>query len=593
MNFKDLQIKTILSYYWQPAKEYKLSIFFVFLFYGISTALSSIISPIVYKNIIDLMTQSTDKEAILSKLFALFFILIFNIALIQLFFRIGDYLIASSQSKILQKIAFFAYKKLQKHSYSFFTNNFSGSLITKVKRFTVSFEKLYDDFLFSIFFGFIKITVYIISMLYFFPVIITIFYILWLISYMFLIKFLAKKQIPLDLDEANADSNVTSRLADNISNILNIKIFSNHKLELKQYNSLLKDQEIKRYKSWRFKNIQFLIQGLLFSILEICITYISLIEWSKGNITPGTIVLIQTYIIGSFGIIWSFSRSIIHIQKSLAEAQEMIDIFEIEPEIKDPKKPEQVCISKGSILFKEIGFVYKNNKKATFNKFNLQIKSKEKIGLVGHSGAGKSTIISLLLRFQDVTDGAIFIDNQDIRNINQDDLREKITYVPQEPILFHRSIYENISYGNINATKEQIIEVAKKAHAHSFISNLPNGYDTLVGERGVKLSGGERQRIAIARAMLKNSPILILDEATSALDSISEKHIQLAFAELMKDKTTIVIAHRLSTIQNMDRIIVLDNGKIIEEGTHNELISKNSGVYNNFWKSQSGEFLNE
>src|SRR3989344_4515244 len=225
-----------------------------------------------------------------------------------------------------------------------------------------------------------------------------------------------------------------------------------------------------------------------------------------------------------------------------------------------------------------------------FNKFNLDIKSGERVGIVGHSGAGKSTITSLILRFMDVSDGRIIIDGQDIRNVTQDDLRSVISYVPQESILFHRTIRENIAYGKQNSTEEKIISAARKAHASEFISQLSKGYDTFVGERGVKLSGGERQRIAIARAMLKNAPILVLDEATSSLDSVSESYIQDAFNELMKGKTTIVIAHRLSTIQKMDRIIVLDKGQIVEEGTHKELLEKN-GMYANLWNHQTGGFL--
>jgi ATP-binding cassette subfamily B protein len=225
-----------------------------------------------------------------------------------------------------------------------------------------------------------------------------------------------------------------------------------------------------------------------------------------------------------------------------------------------------------------------------FNKFSLSVKSGEKIGLVGHSGSGKTTITKLLLRFMDVQSGEILIDGQDISKIKQDDLRRNISYVPQDPILFHRSLRENIAYGKSDASQEEIVAASKAANAHDFITSLPEGYDTLVGERGIKLSGGERQRVAIARAMLKDAPILILDEATSALDSISERHIQEAFERLMKGRTTLAIAHRLSTIQKMDRIVVFSNGKISEQGTHSEL-TKNSGVYAELWQEQSSGFI--
>jgi ATP-binding cassette subfamily B protein len=240
-------------------------------------------------------------------------------------------------------------------------------------------------------------------------------------------------------------------------------------------------------------------------------------------------------------------------------------------------------------VFRDVSFSYKNGQKV-FSKFNIDIAPGERIGLVGHSGAGKSTFTNLILRFADVSEGSITIDGQDVKSVAQDDLRSVVSYVPQESILFHRTISENISYGKLDATKDEIIEVSKKAYAHEFIEKLPHGYDTYVGERGVKLSGGERQRITIARAMIKNSPILILDEATSSLDSTSEQYIQEAFSELMKGKTTIVIAHRLSTIQKMDRIVVLEDGEIVEMGTHKELIEK-GGNYATLWDHQVGGFI--
>jgi ATP-binding cassette subfamily B protein len=227
-----------------------------------------------------------------------------------------------------------------------------------------------------------------------------------------------------------------------------------------------------------------------------------------------------------------------------------------------------------------------------FSKLNLHIKAGEKIGLVGHSGSGKTTLTKLLLRFNDIDSGEILIDGQNVAAITQEDLRRHVAYIPQEPLLFHRSIRENIAYGKPEASDEEIEEAAKKAYATEFIDKLPAGYNTLVGERGVKLSGGQRQRIVIARAILKDAPILVLDEATSALDSESEKYIQAALMELMKKRTAIVIAHRLSTIQKMDRIIVLDHGTIVEEGSHKDLIKQN-GTYAKLWAHQSGGFIEE
>jgi ABC-type multidrug transport system fused ATPase/permease subunit len=269
--------------------------------------------------------------------------------------------------------------------------------------------------------------------------------------------------------------------------------------------------------------------------------------------------------------------------------KEMVDIFKQVPDVLDIPNPEKSKIKEGSIEIKNMSFTYPNGT-SVFSNFLLKVHSGEKVGLVGYSGSGKSTITKLLMRFVDISSGEILIDGQNIVKIRQDDLRNNISYISQEPILFHRSIKDNIAYSWPEASEEQIFASAKSAHADEFISNLKYGYDTLVGERGVKLSGGERQRVAIARAMLKPTPILILDEATSSLDSISESYIQEAFGELMKGKTTIVIAHRLSTIQKMDRIIVLDNGKIVEEGTHKELLERN-GMYADLWNHQTGGFM--
>ena len=245
----------------------------------------------------------------------------------------------------------------------------------------------------------------------------------------------------------------------------------------------------------------------------------------------------------------------------------------------------------GNIDFKNVAFIYDSGQKV-FNNFNLIVKSGDKIGLVGHSGAGKSTITKLLLRFVDVSSGGIEIDGQDIRDATFVSLRSNIAYVPQDPSMFHRSIADNIRYGRLDATDAEVHDAAKKAHALEFIEKLPQGFETLVGERGIKLSGGQRQRIAIARAILKDAPILVLDEATSALDSESERLIQDALTKLMKGRTSIVIAHRLSTIAKLDRIIVLDNGSIAEDGTHTELL-KQKGIYAKLWSHQSGGFIED
>jgi len=269
-----------------------------------------------------------------------------------------------------------------------------------------------------------------------------------------------------------------------------------------------------------------------------------------------------------------------------------VEYRHVPPTILDATNATDLEITKGDVAIDTVSFAHQDNKKKLFDNFSLNVPAGQRVGLVGHSGAGKSTLVSLLMRFADVNHGSISIDGQNIRDVTQESLHQSVAYVPQEPLLFHRSLRENIAYGKPSATDDEIINAARQANAFEFISQLPEGLDTLVGERGVKLSGGQRQRIAIARAILKDAPILILDEATSALDSESEKLIQDSLATLMKGRTSIVIAHRLSTIAKLDRIVVLDQGAVAEDGNHNELLQK-KGIYATLWNHQSGGFIEE
>ena len=265
--------------------------------------------------------------------------------------------------------------------------------------------------------------------------------------------------------------------------------------------------------------------------------------------------------------------------------------FIIDPyEIIDLPAAPSILITKGEIKFNNVSFCFRNNK-PLFVELNLSISHAEKVGLVGYSGGGKSTLIKLILRLMDLQAGNILIDDQDIITVTKNSLREQITVIPQDPELFHRSIMDNIRFAKINASDKEVIHAAKKAECHDFIINLPNGYQSLVGERGVKLSGGQKQRIAMARAFLKNSPILLMDEATSALDSATEEYIQQNLLKIMENKTTIVVAHRLSTLKNMDRIIFFENGNIIEDGSLDGLLANHNGHFYKLWQMQAAGFI--
>jgi ATP-binding cassette subfamily B protein len=548
-----------------------------------------ILPPIVLKQIIDILSgTNADHFFLAPQLFYYIYILTGLIIVGYFIARINSWVIVYFQSRVMRELHNYAFEKLTKHSYKFFTNQFTGGLVSKAKRLVRGFENMHDIFLWD----FYMTLVMLVGMFYIMyknvPQIANGF-MLWSVFYIVVSAFFIKYKIKYDLREAEADSKVGGGLADTISNIFTVKIFSGRSREITRYQELTKDEQIQRSKAWQLGNISDGVQGALMVGLNTIILVKLANGWVEGTVTTGVFVLIQTYMMSLFDKLWNLSKAMTKFVKSLTEVKEITDIFEKEIDIQDPKNPEALKIKSGNIAFNNMSFEYIEDHEV-FTNFNLDIKSGEKIGLVGHSGSGKSTITKLLLRFADVQEGMITIDGQNIRNITQDDLRNCISYVPQESILFHRTIKENIAYSEPGATDEEIIAAAKKAHAHEFISGLQHGYDTLVGERGVKLSGGERQRVAIARAMLKQAPILILDEATSSLDSVSESYIQEAFGELMKDKTTIVIAHRLSTVQKMDRIIVLDKGKIVEEGTHKELLKKD-GVYADLWNHQTGGFI--
>jgi len=285
------------------------------------------------------------------------------------------------------------------------------------------------------------------------------------------------------------------------------------------------------------------------------------------------------------------SQIIANLLEQIGICKQGLEIITVPHSIVDKPNAKDIKIKSGKIAFKNVFFGYSKDKRI-FKNLNLTIKPKQKIGLVGFSGAGKSTFINLITRYFDINSGKILIDGQNIRKVKQESLQNQISIIPQNPNLFHRSILENIKYGKLDATQEEVVEASKKANCYNFIMNLPNQFKTLVGERGVKLSGGQRQRIAIARVILKKSPILILDEATSSLDSVTEKSIQNSMEKLMKNKTVIAIAHRLSTLQNMDRILVFEEGKIIEDGSHKSLLRK-KGAYYKLWNMQINGFIPE
>ncbi|HRY36316.1 MAG TPA: ABC transporter ATP-binding protein [Candidatus Magasanikbacteria bacterium] len=542
-----------------------------------------IIVPIYYKKIVDFLSVGIFDTAIKVLL------IVFVLKLVSFIFQRAYFFVVSYFETYGDKdIQQFCVIRMLEHSFSFFNDQFIGSLVRKINKFAGAFFTLNDIIFFELSNLFIG-TGGICVVLYGRNPILAYSVLVWLLFFILLNLLVLKGKMKIDIESNKEGNKTTGYAADVFANYSNVKLFGKTEEEIKNLENKNETIRLLNLKSWRYSILFFAIQGFLFILLEVGINYLAIGFFQKDILTIGDFVMIQAYVVMIMMNVWGLGRSIQRLYESMADATEMTAIITKETEVKDIENAKNIKVTKGEIVFDKVNFGYKENNKI-FENFSLTVKDNEKLALVGPSGSGKSTVIKLLLRMYNLNKGKINIDRQDISKVTKESLWENISFVPQDPALFHRSLFENIAYGKKGATKEEVEEAAKKAYAHDFIIKLKEGYNTEVGERGIKLSGGERQRVAIARAILKNAPILIMDEATSSLDSESEQLIQKALENLMKEKTVIVVAHRLSTIAKMDRVIVMEEGKIIEEGNHSDLIKAN-GLYAKLWHIQAGGFI--
>lgn len=575
--------------YWRYVKKYPLLLATAFVgATGIQAA--ALAAPWFLRQFFNTLAANNPNAAIVSSLMGIVGVLALIYVAEWVLRRLMDIGTMRLESSVMTSLFSSTFAYLIGHSYNFFISRFAGSLTHRVSKYVRAFEVIFDAIILQFFPTFLFV-VGAVTILFFRNHTLGLALGLWAVLFISFQLYVAKLRQPVRAERSEADTQVTGTLADAISNHSTIVLFSGERHERGLFEHVVAVWHHATLRSWSFDNAIWSGVGAFMVTIEIGLLFGATIFWSKGELTLGDFVLIQAYLLTTFDRLVSINRELRRFFDAFADASEMAYILGLSHEIQDAPGARALVVSGGAIEFSHVVFSFHPGK-PVLDDFCLSIKPGERVALVGPSGAGKSTVTKLLLRFYDIGGGVISIDGQDIAKVQQESLRDAISFVPQEPILFHRSLMENIRYGRRGASDEEVLAAAKAAHCHEFISNLPERYETYVGERGVKLSGGERQRVAIARAILKNSPILVLDEATSSLDSESESYIQDALETLMQGKTVVVIAHRLSTIMKMDRIIVVEGGRVASEGTHQELL-RGGGLYEKLWNIQAGGFLTE
>jgi ATP-binding cassette subfamily B protein len=482
------------------------------------------------------------------------------------------------------------YGYLQRHSQRYFMGNFAGSLANRIAEVSMGV----NHSLWTVLFDFWPVTVTLVVSLVLTAQVsswLAIVLALWTIGYVVVSYVLAMRCREYAKAFAAARSAVSGKIVDAVTNVMSSKLFARMAHERTYLNHYL-DQEVQaaRRTFWFMERMRW-FQFIATLALQVAMIAFAADLWLAGGMSVGSFAMVASLLLLVINDVRNLSRRFLEFFEYVGNITDGVGVIIRPHEVTDEAEARELVVTPGEIRFEHVDFTYPGGMEV-FRNLTLTIRSGERVGLVGFSGSGKSTFVNLVLRLYDIQGGRILIDGQDIRAVTQDSLRRAIAMISQEPMLFHRSLLENVRYGRLEATDLEVQEAARQAHAHEFIASLPDGYDSLVGERGVRLSGGQRQRIAIARAILKNAPIFFMDEATSSLDSVTERHIQDSIEDLMRGRTAIVIAHRLSTIAHLDRIVVFHAGEVVEDGTHAGLLAR-GGHYSRLWSMQAGGFLPE
>ncbi|CZL27072.1 Putative multidrug export ATP-binding/permease protein SAV1866 [Legionella pneumophila] len=569
------------SFFFKVATPYRWW-FFAMLLVGIYSSVHNVLQPYVLKIILDAVAHAEKKQFLDVSLKPALLLIILGFV-ITFIWRLYNYIVLQSLPKIKADIIAATTAYLRDQSYVFFQDHLSGSISAKISDLASNIQNIVNTW-FNISRQGLTIILSIAMVGLVSPYFSLIFFVTS-IAFIATAYYCSHSIKPYAKAYAEARAKNVGNIVDCFSNVLNMLLFARENYEA-HYLEKTTASAVEHDKSMQFKNMlnASLLGGFAW-ILQGSSILLLLFLGNRGTISVGDFVFIFILAITVIDQIWFLTESLLVVGEQAGQCQQAIDTIFTEHYQKPNPKAPPLKITHGEIIIEHVHFRYKSDD--IIKDLSTHIPGGYKVGLVGYSGAGKSTLVQLIMRLYDVQHGKILIDQQDISTTNRQSLRENVAFIPQHPSLFHRTVYENILYGRIDASYEDVINSSKKAHAHEFIINLPQGYDTPVGERGIKLSGGQCQRIAIARAILKDAPILILDEATSSLDSLTEKLIQESLQIAMSNRTVIVIAHRLSTILSMDNILVMDNGKIIEIGNHKQLIDA-GGFYKTLWDAQSG-----
>lgn len=585
-----MSYKELIRFFWKFMRKQKWT-FSSILIQDCVNCLDALLWPFILRWVIDIFTQhETSRAMAWESLKAPMILGISLVVVIEINSRTMGFLMAKAIPKLQADIRMNMFDHVQQHSPHYFNERFSGSLANKITDMTTQIESILQQLFWPIISSVVTSLLGALFLWFVHPLL-SVILLLWIVIHLTICLLFSKKCDLYEHKHGEARSTLVGKIVDSLTNYFAVNLFYRFKHEkssLKPYQEEERETNIfaRRYVEKMRSITSFFYATVCFIGINGFVIYL----WFQSKITTGEVAQVFGTMWNIAAIMWAVGGALPVFFQSIGTAKQAYSVMLDPQDMGDTPNAKELKIHNGEIIFENVSFHY--GEKKLFSNKHAHIRGGEKVGLVGFTGAGKSTFISLILRFFPLHGGKISIDGQEIGKVTLKSLRRQIALIPQDPILFHRTLRENISYGKPDATEAEILAAARLAHCDEFIRNIPAGYEAKVGERGTKLSGGEKQRIAIARAILVDAPILILDEATSSLDSITEKYIQSSLENLMQNRTTIVIAHRLSTLSRMDRILVFDKGKIVEEGTHTNLMNKR-GLYAKMWDMQVGGFLPE